>query len=318
MSDISWVEVAKELMARGESAPEVLVLALCWYGVGEEGRQGGGYPRAMAAVAKALGRDTGDVEREVIARTAKRAGAARAVRRVLNLRQALESIPAVGSVREFGPAEPEFHAEMARNYAMYLGVPLPEPEVSRQWVRLFQELGAHGVVDIDALFVLARFWRVALTAGEVAEALDEEDAYVTVAEVLGVDPAQLRSESVDRLASVSLLSGPNPVEGALHAEGVLAKLPGVLSVKRMAGRFPPVVIAKRLLDGRTPLAPWEQFSEEPGSLRWRMGPGEAYMGMWLGFWRSLEDEERAAYLLEHSPTSKWKVWLKRIEAISER
>lgn len=56
-------------------------------------------------------------------------------------------------------------------------------------------------------------------------------------------------------------------------------------------------------------APWEAFTELPGSLRWRMGPGEDLMHLWRTFWRALSPAAREAYLARHEPPPAWRDWL---------
>lgn len=56
-------------------------------------------------------------------------------------------------------------------------------------------------------------------------------------------------------------------------------------------------------------APWEAFAEPPGSLRWRMGPGEDLMDLWRAFWSTLDSAARQDYLARHAPPAEWRKWL---------
>ena len=54
-----------------------------------------------------------------------------------------------------------------------------------------------------------------------------------------------------------------------------------------------------------PVAPWEAFPYEPGSMGWRMGPGEDVYFAWAQFWASLNEADQERYLRDHPAPPEW-------------
>lgn len=151
---------------------------------------------------------------------------------------------------------------------------------------------------------------VHLASGEVAEPLEEDDAFTTVADAFGRSYEAVRDEARLNLGSASLLNGPNYARAAVDLEPVLARLPGIVRVERVPAEG--AVVAKRTIDGGLPEGPWRAFPEDPTSMRWRMGPGEDAMTWWQTYWASLSAEERALYLDEQPPPPVWRAWLEAV------
>jgi len=208
-------------------------------------------------------------------------------------------------------SDPARLIDFTRYFAKQSGVSLPPPRASPEWKRIIDELRRSGPTDAQVIVVLTRFRRVVFATGEVAEPLEEDDAYQTVAEALEVKVPAFRADCVRRFAAASLVNGPNYARSAADLEPVIAKLPGITSVERVGDTFPSTLIAKWTVDGSSPKAPWEAFTEDPASMRWRMGPGEDLMDMWRGYWSSLDADERRAYLSEHAPPEGWRSWLNK-------
>jgi ribA/ribD-fused uncharacterized protein len=308
-----WVEVVRKLAGHGVSDPALLVFILTQVDVRlPSGRfeMGGGYPRALATVAAALGTETASVQDAYVENAARRSDAAKLIAAALG---AIPTIRALLPEAEVGDrlmfrSEPGEVVEFVRYLVRNGAASLPPPRASLEWKQLIGPLHVAGA-DAETVVVLTRFRRVTLSSGGVAEPLEEDDALVTVAEAYGTSYEALRDASAAKFKAATLSRGPNYARAALELERELQGLPGVERVERVSDAGG--VVAKRTPEGSLPEAPWEAFPEEPTSLRWRMGPGEDVMGSWQGYWTALDPEDRGVYLEEKKPPEAWRGWIKR-------
>lgn len=307
-----WARIVTRIADSGFAAPEVLFFALAARDItlktGERSMDDG-YPTAISAVADALGRERGDVEREVMARLVRRAHVAHAVIMVRHLRHVIESCSEVGRVGGFEPRNPMDHVILARRYMARHGLSVPQGEVSLPWRRLLVGLSGLGVADPGTLALLVRSRNVGLRGQQEVWALDDDDADVTVASAL-----QLGAGSHDVPSVQDFLDGSSKV--ARHswrqvqdAENLLYSLAEVLSVWSLDRSDLPTWLARLALENSAVMAPWKVSDEGPRSMGWRMGPGEDHMDAWLAFWRTLSDEERGAYLADGDVPDEWLKWI---------
>jgi ribA/ribD-fused uncharacterized protein len=316
-ADPIWVEAVRDLAKHGIADPGLLVFILMNVEIRLPSSRfdlGRGYPRALATVAAALGSDVTSVEAAFIERTARRSDAAKIIAEALDaiptIRAALPEVQVGDHLMMY--SEPT-HVVGFTKYIVKSGeASLPPPRSSVEWKRLIKGLRDAGTTDKEAVIVLTQFRRVALTSGEVAEPLEDDDAFLTVAEAFGATFEAVRHDATAKFKTATLVRGPNYARAAIELEPVLARLPEVSRVERIVDS--ESIIAKRTADGGLPVAPWEAFPEAPSSMRWRMGPGEDVMHGWLEYWRSLDAEDRALYLDEKKPALGWGGWIDRLLA----
>jgi ribA/ribD-fused uncharacterized protein len=311
-ADPTWVEAVRDLTKHGIADPGLLVLILMKAEVRlPSGRfeMGGGYPRALATVAAALGSDPTRVEAAFIERTARRSDATKLIAAALaalpTIRAALPGAH-VGS-RLMVYSEPIHLVGFTKHLVKSGAASLPPPRSSAVWKRLIQGLRDAGTTDQEALILLTRFRRVTLASGEIAEPLEDDDAFLTVAEAFGSSYEVVRDGARARFEKATLVRGPYYAQSAVELEGALARLPEVLRVERLVDDG--AIVAKRRPDGGLPQAPWDAYSEGPSSMRWRMGPGEDFMGSWQEYWTELDLADRAFYLADKKPPPEWSGWI---------
>jgi hypothetical protein len=62
---------------------------------------------------------------------------------------------------------------------------------------------------------------------------------------------------------------------------------------------------------QTTSAPWELSANPPGSLQWKMGPGEDYLDKWLTAYLKLSAVEREELLVRTNAPKTWRRMLSR-------
>lgn len=310
-----WVEAVRDLAKHGVSEPGLLVFILRNVEIQlPSGRfdLAGGYPRALATVAAALGTDVDSVQAAFVERSARRSDAARLIAEARGAIPAMRAaLPGaeVGDRLLMGGAEPAHVVGFARHLVRSGAASLPPPRSSAEWRHLLELLRPAGTSDMTVAFALTRFRRVTMVSGEVAEPLEESDAFLTVAEAFGASYEVVRDRTTAELAAATLVRGPDYARSAVELEAVLARLPGVVRVERVVDA--ESLVARRTPDGGLPPAPWESFPEAPSSLRWRMGPGEDVMTFWQAYWASLDPDDRSLYLRQKEPPPAWQNWIDR-------
>ncbi len=124
VADPSWSPVVRELLARGVTAPELLVCALANYdlALGPSGHARPSLPCAAATVAEALGRPLADVQAALMSRANGTEEVARLLEDLRGLRPQLEGLPGVVRVGEPWPPDAALLQDVLRRYARMSGV----------------------------------------------------------------------------------------------------------------------------------------------------------------------------------------------------
>src|SRR5947199_37313 len=84
-------------------------------------------------------------------------------------------------------------------------------------------------------------------------------------------------------------TGDRNLKLAWHrVEAALRELPGVDRLEPSTCAKPTLLEPRRVTQGEV-VPPWLAFPEPPGSLRWRMGPGEDHITEWSIFFHGQLD-----------------------------
>jgi hypothetical protein len=120
----SWAPLVIELVARGVTAPELLVCTLANYDfdLGPAGPARPSLPRAAATVAEVLKRPLAEVQAALVSRASEIGEAERLLEDLRTLRPRLEGLPGVVRVGEPWPADAAFLQQVLRRYARMSGV----------------------------------------------------------------------------------------------------------------------------------------------------------------------------------------------------
>jgi hypothetical protein len=63
--------------------------------------------------------------------------------------------------------------------------------------------------------------------------------------------------------------------------------------------------------------PWEKASDPPGSLRWKMGPGEDYFDRWVDWFMNLEPLEQSRILGDKSTPRQWRNLVLHVQRLNQ-